>query len=58
MRVSMLNYEMLSEEERYLIVMSNIYDVTKTALSDSLRSSIIEQMNSLNSDRTILQETL
>ena len=30
----------------------------KTALSDSLRSSIIEQMNSLNSDRTILQETL
>ena len=30
----------------------------KTALCDSLRSSIIEQMNSLNSDRTILQETL
>ncbi len=30
----------------------------KTALSDSLRASIIEQMNSLNSDRTILQETL
>ena len=30
----------------------------KTAISDSLRTSIIEQMNSLNSDRTILQETL
>ena len=30
----------------------------KTALSDTLRTSIIEQMNSLNSDRTILQETL
>ena len=30
----------------------------KTAISDSLRASIIEQMNSLNSDRTILQETL
>ena len=30
----------------------------KTAISDSLRSSIIEQLNSLNSDRTILQETL
>ena len=30
----------------------------KPAISDSLRSSLIEQMNSLNSDRTILQETL
>ena len=30
----------------------------KTAISDSLRTSLIEQMNSLNSDRTILQETL
>ena len=41
MKVSMLNYEMLSEEERYLIVMSNIYDVTKTALSDSSSADLI-----------------
>ena len=30
----------------------------KTSISDSIRSSIIEQMNSLNSDKSIFQETL
>ena len=30
----------------------------KTSLSDSLRSSIIEHMNSLNNDKSIFQETL
>ena len=30
----------------------------KTAISDSLRSSIIEQMNNLNNDKSIFQETL
>ncbi len=30
----------------------------KTSLSDSLRSSIIEQLNSLNNDKSIFQETL
>jgi hypothetical protein len=30
----------------------------KTSISDALRSSIIEQMNSLNNDKSIFQETL
>ena len=32
--------------------------IVKPGISDSLRTSIIEQMNTMNSDRTILQETL
>ena len=32
--------------------------MVKTGISDSLRTSIIENMNSLNSDRSVLQETL
>ena len=32
--------------------------IIKPGISDSLRTSIIEQMNTMNSDRTVLQETL
>ena len=41
MRISELNYELLSEDEQYSIVMSNIYDMAKTVPNELEKADLI-----------------